>query len=58
MSNKKDWFARLRHEWTKNDGKPKEAWAPGRDLKETVAIGALTVLTSAHAAIVAVWVFG
>lgn len=37
------WWARLRHEWTKNDGKPWEEWAPGRDLKETVLIAVAVV---------------
>ena len=35
----------LRHEWTKNDGKPWEEWSPGRDLKEMVLIGALAICT-------------
>lgn len=30
------WLRRLWIEWTKNDGKPIEEWAPGPDLKDTV----------------------
>lgn len=37
---------RLRHEWTKNDGKPRGEWAPGRDLKETVLVVALVICTA------------
>lgn len=39
------WWARLYREWTKNDGKPWEEWAPGRDLKETVVIVVVAILT-------------
>lgn len=28
------WLRRFRAEWTKNDGKPIEEWAPGPDLKD------------------------
>lgn len=35
----------LRREWTKNDGKPWEEWAPRHDLKEMVLIGALVICT-------------
>lgn len=38
---------RLRHEWTKNDGKPWEEWAPRHDLKEMVLLGALAICTGA-----------
>lgn len=30
------WWSRLRREWVKNDGKPQDQWAPGRDLKTSV----------------------
>lgn len=36
-------LTRLRAEWTKNDGKPIEEWAPGSDLKDTLLrIAAIT----------------
>lgn len=37
------WWGRLRHEWTKNDGKPWEEWTPGHDLKDTVLIAICVV---------------
>ena len=42
----RNWFDRLRHDWTKNDGKPWQEWAPGRDLKEIVLIVALVICTA------------
>lgn len=36
-------IALLHRKWTENDGKPWEAWAPGRDLKEMLMIGALVI---------------
>lgn len=53
-----EWLRRLKHEWTKNDGKPREEWAPGRDLKEVVAIGLLSVLLIAQAILTAMMLFG
>lgn len=44
MSDPKGWWARLRHEWAKNDGKPREDRATGIDLKEIVLVAALVVL--------------
>lgn len=41
---------RLRSAWSKNDGKPREDWAPGLDLKELVLTGALVVVVSTMAA--------
>ena len=38
------WLRRLRSEWIKNDGKPREEWAPGLDLKEMAALGCLALL--------------
>jgi hypothetical protein len=49
------WLRRLRHEWTRNDGKPREAWGPGRDLKESVLTGLLIGLTLALVGIVVWW---
>ena len=43
---RKGW-ERLLSAWTRNDGKSKEAWAPGVDLKEAVLIGLLVVLVIA-----------
>jgi hypothetical protein len=43
---------RLRSEWSKNDGKPQEEWAPGLDLKEMVLIGALVVVVATTAGVV------
>tara|TARA_R110002051_G_scaffold231966_1_gene293810 strand:+ start:985 stop:1176 length:192 start_codon:yes stop_codon:yes gene_type:complete len=40
---RKGW-ERLLSAWTRNDGKPREEWAPGVDLKETVMIGLLVVV--------------
>lgn len=37
-------WSRLRTAWSRNDEKPREEWAPGPDLKETVLIGALLVV--------------
>lgn len=36
------WLRRFQAEWTKNDGKPIEEWAPGPDLKD-VALRAVGV---------------
>lgn len=49
---------RLRHEWAKNDGKPQEDWAPGRDLKETMLIVALVICTALMALLVIMQMFG
>lgn len=43
---------RLRSEWSRNDGKPKEEWAPGLDLKELVLTGALVVVVATMAVLV------
>ena len=43
---RKGW-ERLLSAWTRNDGKPKEEWAPGVDLKEVVLIGLLVVVVIA-----------
>lgn len=45
--------SRLRSAWTRNDDKPKEAWAPGVDLKEAVLIGLLVIVVTAMFGIVA-----
>ncbi|OHC91668.1 MAG: hypothetical protein A2792_14530 [Sphingomonadales bacterium RIFCSPHIGHO2_01_FULL_65_20] len=37
-------WSRLRTAWSRNDEKPREEWAHGPDLKETVLIGALLVV--------------
>lgn len=42
----KRFMSRLRHEWTKNDGKPWEEWVPGRDLREIVLIVVLVICTA------------
>lgn len=52
------WWARLRHEWTKNDGKPWEEWAPGRDLKETVLIAVAVLVVLLQIAAFAAGIFG
>ncbi len=46
-------WSRLRSAWTRNDGKPKKAWAPGVDLKEAVLIGLLVIVVTAMFGIVA-----
>lgn len=43
---RKGW-ERLLSAWVRNDGKPKEEWAPGVDLKEAVLVGLLVVLVIA-----------
>lgn len=40
-------WSRLRSAWTRNEGKPKEEWAQGVDLKEAVLIGLLVVVVIA-----------
>jgi hypothetical protein len=40
-------WKRLRSAWTRNDGKPKEEWAPGVDPKEAVLIGLLLIVVIA-----------
>lgn len=37
-------WARLRSAWSRNDGKPREDWAHGIDLKELVLTGGLVVV--------------
>ncbi len=49
---RKGW-ERLLSAGTSNDGKPKEEWAPGVDLKEAVLIGLLVVLVIALVGVVA-----
>ncbi len=44
--SRKGW-SRLRSAWTRNDGKPKEEWAPGVDLKEAALIGLMVVVVIA-----------
>ena len=51
------WFGRLRSALSRNDGKPKEEWGPGVDLKEAVLIALLVVVVTAMAMIVGVQVF-
>lgn len=43
---------RLRSAWSRNDGKPRDDWAPGIDLKELVLIGALVVVVATMAVVV------
>ena len=43
---------RLRSAWSRNDGKPREDWAPGIDLKELVLVGALVVVVATMAVVV------
>lgn len=50
-------WSRLRSAWTRHDGKPKEEWAPGADLKEAVLVGLLMVWVLALAVVVGVQVF-
>jgi hypothetical protein len=38
------WLARLRHDWTNNDGKPWEQWEPGPDLKDRVLVALAVAL--------------
>ncbi len=46
-------WERLISAWTRNDGKPREDWAPGGDLKEVVLIGLLLVVVMALVGVVA-----
>lgn len=50
---KKSLLGRLRHAWTKNDGKLWEQWEPGPDLKDLV-LRTGAVVTGAVAVIVSV----
>ena len=47
------WLERLRAAWTRNDGKPREEWAPGVDLKEAVLIVGLVVVVNVMIGLVA-----
>lgn len=40
-------WSRLLSAWVRNEGKPREEWAPGVDLKEAVLIGLLMVVVIA-----------
>lgn len=42
---RKGW-ERLLSAWVRNDGKPREEWAPGIDLKEVVLIGLLVAVVA------------
>ena len=50
-------WARLRSAWSRNDGKPREEWAPGIDLKELVLIGGLVVVVASMAVGIVALVF-
>mgnify|MGYP001595958239 CR=1 FL=1 len=41
----------LHRGWTKNDGRPWQDWAPGRDLKETALVSFLMLITVVMAGI-------
>ena len=43
---RKEW-ERVLSAWTRNDGRPREEWAPGVDLKEAVLIGLLVIVVAA-----------
>ena len=45
-------WARLRSAWSRNDGKPREDWAPGIDLKELVLTGGLVVVVATMVVVV------
>jgi hypothetical protein len=45
-------WAGLRSRWSRNDGKPREEWAPRVDLKELVLTGALVVVVATLAVVV------
>jgi len=51
------WFGRLRSALSRNDGKPKEEWGPGVDLKEAVLVVLLLVVVAVMAVFVGVHVF-
>jgi hypothetical protein len=46
-------WERLLSAWTRNDGKPREEWAPGVDLKEAVLIGLLVIVVTVMIGLVA-----
>jgi len=50
-------WSRLLSAWVRNDGKPKEEWAPGVDLKDAVLIGLLVVVVGVIVALVATTLF-
>lgn len=45
-------WERLLSAWTRNNGKPKEEWAPGVDLKEAVLMGLLVIVVAAMVGLV------
>ncbi len=45
-------WSRLLSAWGRNDGKPREEWAPGVDLKEAVFIGLLVAVVAAMVGLV------
>jgi hypothetical protein len=45
-------WERLRSAWSRNDGKPRDEWEPGIDLKELLLIGALVVVVATMAVVV------
>lgn len=49
---RKGW-ERLLSAWTRNDGKPREEWTPGVDLKEAVLVGLLVGVGAAMVGLVA-----
>jgi hypothetical protein len=51
------WLRRVRVEWTKNDGKPIEDWAPGLDLKD-VTLRAVGVAFCVLQIGLILWAFG
>lgn len=49
---RKGW-ERLLSAWSRNDGKPREEWAPEGDLKEAVLIGLLVIVVTVMIGLVA-----
>lgn len=49
------WLARLRTEWSKNDGKPVHEWAPGPDLKDITLRAAAVVLGVVQIGLIVWW---
>ena len=45
-------WGRLRSAWARNDGKPREEWAPGIDLKELVLTGGLVFVVATMVVVV------
>lgn len=51
------WLRRVQADWTKNDGKPIEEWAPGPDLKDVTlrAVGIVCCVLQIGLILLVLW---